>query len=57
MNDKSNFPYLHGFSSEEQDRLRRQARFGEHTIYQDVNFSRVKNLLEVGCGVGAQSEI
>jgi len=57
MNDKSNFPYLHGFSSEEQDRLRRQARFGEHTIYQDVNFSRVKNLIEIGCGVGAQSEI
>lgn len=57
MNSKTNFPYLHGFSQEEQDRLRRQARFGEHRIYQDVNFSRAKNLLEIGCGVGAQSEI
>lgn len=57
MNEKASFPYLHGFSPKEQARLRRQARFGEHRIYQDVNFSRVKNLLEIGCGVGAQSEI
>ncbi len=53
----ADFPYLHGFSQEEQDRLRKQARFGEHTVYQNINFSSVKNLLEVGCGVGAQSEI
>lgn len=52
-----NFPYLHGFSPVEQDRLRRQARFAEHTIYQNVNFSATKKVLEVGCGVGAQSEI
>lgn len=60
MNDKSakkDFPYLHGFSSVEQERLRRQARFAEHTIYQNVNFSETKKVLEVGCGVGAQSEI
>ena len=54
---KKDFPYLHGFSPVEQDRLRRQARFAEHTIYQNVNFSSTKKLLEVGCGVGAQSEI
>ncbi len=53
----SEFPYLHGFSQEEQDRLRKQARFGEHTVYQNINLSGVENLLEVGCGVGAQSEI
>lgn len=53
----SEFPYLHGFTQDEQDRLRSQARFGEHTVYQNVNLSEVRNLLEVGCGVGAQSEI
>jgi ubiquinone/menaquinone biosynthesis C-methylase UbiE len=52
-----NFPYLHGFSPVEQERLRRQARFAEHTIYQNVNFSSTKKVIEVGCGVGAQSEI
>lgn len=54
---KTNFPYLHGFSEIEQDRLRRQARFAEHIVYQDVNFSDHKHILEVGCGVGAQTEI
>lgn len=53
----SDFPYLHGFSNAEQERLRKQAQFIEHEIYQSLNLSRVKNLLEVGCGVGAQSEI
>jgi ubiquinone/menaquinone biosynthesis C-methylase UbiE len=57
MTEKSDFPYLHGFSPVEQERLRRQARFAEHTIYQNVNFSSTKKVLEVGCGVGAQSEI
>ena len=57
MSEKSDFPYLHGFSPVEQERLRRQARFAEHTVYQNVNFSSIKKVLEVGCGVGAQSEI
>ena len=57
MTEKKDFPYLHGFSTVEQDRLRRQARFAEHTIYQNVNFSSTKKVLEVGCGVGAQTEI
>jgi ubiquinone/menaquinone biosynthesis C-methylase UbiE len=51
------FPYIHGFSPTEQDRLPRQARFAEHTIYQDIDFTRSQRTLEVGCGVGAQSEI
>ena len=55
--DKGDFPYLHGFSPIEQARLRAQARFAEHTIYKNVNFSSNKKILEVGCGVGAQSEI
>lgn len=51
------FPYLHGFSEKEQERLRTQASFAEWKVYQDVNFSDRKNILEVGCGVGAQTEI
>lgn len=53
----TDFPYLHGFAQIEQDRLVRQARFMEHVIYRDVNFSECSEVLEVGCGVGAQSEI
>jgi ubiquinone/menaquinone biosynthesis C-methylase UbiE len=49
--------YLHGFSSNEQDRLYQQARFLEASVYQSVDFSEAKKLIEVGCGVGAQTEI
>lgn len=49
--------YIHGFTEAERDRLRRQARVGEAKIYRDVDFSGVRNLLEVGCGVGAQTEV
>ncbi|KYG64475.1 class I SAM-dependent methyltransferase [Bdellovibrio bacteriovorus] len=57
MSQSTAFPYLHGFSKDEQERLRKQARFGEYTVYQNINLASVQNLLEVGCGVGAQSEI
>ncbi len=57
MSQTTDFSYVHGFSKVEQDRLRRQARFGEFTVYESMNLSGVKDLLEVGCGVGAQSEI
>ncbi|MFM6928587.1 MAG: methyltransferase domain-containing protein [Bdellovibrio sp.] len=57
MSQAADFPYLHGFSQDEQARLRKQARFGEYTVYQNINLSNVRDLLEVGCGVGAQSEI
>lgn len=53
----SDFPYQHGFSDDEQDRLYRQARFSEQTIFSSIDFSRQKRLLEVGVGVGAQTEI
>jgi ubiquinone/menaquinone biosynthesis C-methylase UbiE len=49
--------YLHGFTTEEQDRLYRQARFLEHIIYKDIDLSASRQLLEVGSGVGAQSQI
>jgi ubiquinone/menaquinone biosynthesis C-methylase UbiE len=57
MNKKNEFPYLHGFSLTEQNRLRQQAAFSEHAIYRDINFSDSKEIIEIGCGVGAQSEI
>lgn len=54
---QQDFPYLHGFSEKEQQRLRTQASFAEWMVYQNVNFSEQKRILEVGCGVGAQTEI
>ncbi len=49
--------YLHGYSKEEQDRLLHQAEMTENTIYQSIDFSDAKHVLEVGSGVGAQTEI
>lgn len=53
----SDFPYIHGFSNTEQERLRKQARFSEQIVYRDIDFSGVNSVLEVGCGVGAQTEV
>jgi ubiquinone/menaquinone biosynthesis C-methylase UbiE len=49
--------YLHGYSHEEQARLIKQAEFLEFSVYEHLDLSRVKKLLEVGCGVGAQTRI
>ena len=49
--------YLHGFSDQEADRLVRQARILEHRIHGNLPFKNCRNLLEVGCGVGAQTQI
>ena len=49
--------YLHGFSKVEQYRLVHQAKFLDKWIYQGVDLKKCKNLLEVGCGVGAQTKI
>ncbi|MBY0471351.1 methyltransferase domain-containing protein [bacterium] len=49
--------YLHGFSHDEQDRLYRQARFLEPPVFEKLDFSQVHDLIEVGSGVGAQTEI
>ena len=49
--------YLHGFTRTEQDRLYHQARQLEFLIYEGLPFRRTRALLEVGCGVGAQTEI
>lgn len=53
----SDFPYLHGFSPTEQARLVKQARVAESTIFHDIDYSGARRLLEVGSGVGAQTEI
>lgn len=49
--------YLHGFSQKEQDRLVEQARFLGPSIFEAIDFSQCQHILEVGCGVGAQTEI
>lgn len=49
--------YLHGYSEVEQERLYKQAKFLEPYLYNDIDFSSTKNLLEVGSGVGGQTEI
>lgn len=49
--------YIHGFSKEEQDRLFKQARVHEDLIFSNVDFSSCHEIIEVGSGVGAQTQI
>lgn len=49
--------YVHGFTPAEQERLARQARFLEYKVHDGLPFRRSRRLVEVGCGVGAQTEI
>jgi SAM-dependent methyltransferase len=49
--------YLHGYRAEERERLHRQARFLEQTVHDGLPYPQRTRLLEVGCGVGAQTEI
>lgn len=53
----SEFPYLHGFSATEQARLVKQARLAESVVFHDIDYSGARRVLEVGSGVGAQTEI
>jgi ubiquinone/menaquinone biosynthesis C-methylase UbiE len=58
MDDSVSSPrYLHGFSQWEQNRLFRQARFFEKEVYDGVDFKSAQKIIEVGSGVGAQTEI
>ena len=50
-------PYLHGFSAVEQARLVKQARIAESTVFRNVDYTGAARLLEIGSGVGAQTEI
>jgi len=49
--------YLHGFSDTEQSRLAKQARLLEATLFNQIDYTGARRLLEVGSGVGAQTEI
>lgn len=49
--------YIHGYTDEEQQRLAEQALIFENIVYEKVDLGFVQNLLEVGCGVGAQTQI
>lgn len=49
--------YIHGFSDEEQNRLYEQAKILEPHVFPYVDFSLNSSILELGCGVGAQTEI
>ena len=49
--------YIHGFNKKEQDRLLYQADFLEPYVYSGINLEFCNRLLEVGCGVGAQTQI
>ncbi|REG87124.1 class I SAM-dependent methyltransferase [Algoriphagus antarcticus] len=48
--------YLHGFIPEEQQRLMDQAGVLGYLIYPRIDFAGCKKLLEIGSGVGAQTE-
>jgi ubiquinone/menaquinone biosynthesis C-methylase UbiE len=60
-NSPEQYGYLHGYTEIEQDRLLRQARLHEASLYKNVHFDIPKGktlrILEPGCGVGAQSRI
>ena len=49
--------YLHGFDPVEQQRLIEQAEFLEPYVYSGIDLEFQERLIEVGCGVGAQSKI
>ena len=52
MND-----YVHGYSDDEARRLRRQASFLAPLLHDDSRFPAGSTVLEVGCGIGAQTKI
>ncbi len=57
MSIPSNPKYIHGYLETEQERLREQALVIERPIYDFIDFSNVQELLEIGSGVGSQTEV
>jgi len=49
--------YLHGYTDEERARLRVQARVLSPWVHRDLPYADCQQLLEVGCGTGAQLEL
>lgn len=46
--------YLHTYSPQEQERLRRQAEFLREHLHPRIRLNPGQRVLEIGCGVGAQ---
>ena len=55
--DRTDTAYLHGLSAVEQARPVKQARIAESTVFRNIDYTDAQRLLEVGSGVGAQTEI
>lgn len=49
--------YIHGFTKDEQDRLYKQARVHEDIIFNNIDFKEQNHIIEIGSGVGAQTQI
>lgn len=49
--------YIHTFTRQEQERLLHQAEYLLPWIHQHIDLSACRNVLEIGCGVGAQLKI
>lgn len=49
--------YIHGYDDVEQKRLIAQAAYLAPEVYPGVDFTKCKRVLEIGCGVGAQTKI
>lgn len=54
---KGGAKYLHGYSAKERSRLRVQARVLEPMVHDRLPYWRRRRLIEIGSGVGAQTEI
>ncbi|WP_194774943.1 class I SAM-dependent methyltransferase [Pararhodonellum marinum] len=57
MDQRKEPKYIHGYHEVEQERLREQAKVIENKIYDFIHFNEQKHILELGSGVGAQTEI
>lgn len=49
--------YIHGYTEQEQARLFEQAQFLEEKVFESLDLSSCRDMLEVGCGTGAECEI
>jgi SAM-dependent methyltransferase len=49
--------YVHGYSDRESERLADQAQTLANLLHDDTNFPRGSQVLEAGCGIGAQTVI
>jgi ubiquinone/menaquinone biosynthesis C-methylase UbiE len=49
--------YVHGYSTREAERLNDQSMILKNLLHQDTNFQKNDDVLEAGCGIGAQTRI